>query len=289
MKKVNYVLGALMLMLFASCSGGSKDDPNAVTLTIEPQLGELANYISIADSEAIVKLIDDKEDGKDVKSIASSIAISVNEGVASNYDYRLDVVVLDENHIEITTLPDYVIDSKWDVDNSKYRYVLYRGDTRAQMKTTQDATEWSAEDQEEWDKIRTRGKYIVIKSDNSMTKYVPYNSDSSSNSASSENDGNQIDNDEVDIDEDDSSSIASSSSDADFDEFLTAYEDYINKYIALLQKAKNGDYSAMTEAATLMQDAQEYGEKLQNVSGSLTSAQIAKFQKLQQKLLKAAQ
>lgn len=71
--------------------------------------------------------------------------------------------------------------------------------------------------------------------------------------------------------------------------FLGAYEKYIDKYIALMKKAKDGDYSAMADAATLMSDAQDYGEKLQKMSGSLTPTQLAKFQKLQQKLLKAAQ
>lgn len=81
---------------------------------------------------------------------------------------------------------------------------------------------------------------------------------------------------------------STSTSDGDFNEFLASYEKYIDNYIALMKKAKDGDYSAMSDAASMMSDAQEYGEKLQKISGNLTPAQISKFQKLQQKLLSAA-
>ena len=295
MKKFNYALGIIMLGIMSSCGGGNKGDQNSVTLTVEPQLGELGNFISITDSEIVVKLVDDKEDGEDVKSIVSSLAINVNKSVASNYSFGFDAVVLDENHIEITSLPDFDIDSKIDFDaDEKCHNVLSPGPNRAQMKRTQDATEWDSEAQEIWNKICTQGKYIVIKPEWDSAKYVvPRNSSSSSNSGISSNYDEEIEvavvDDDNDNDNNDYNSSVSSTSDTDFDEFLTAYENYINKYIAIMQKAKNGDYSAMTEAATLMQDAQEYGEKLQKMSGNLTPAQIAKFQKLQQKLLSAAQ
>ena len=284
MKKFNYVAGLMMLLILASCGG--KEDPNSVTLTVEPQLGELGNFISIPDSEVMVKLVDDKEDGKDVRSIVSSMALNVNKGVASNYSFGFDVVVLDENHIEITSLPNYDIDSKWDHDNGDYDHILYAGNTRAQMKRSQDASEWDEETQQIWDKIRTKGKYIVIKPDWDSAKFVPYNASSSNSTSYSDNNDEGI---EIASIETEDVIDSPSTSDIDFDEFLTAYENYINKYIAIMQKAKNGDYSAMTEAATLMQDAQEYGEKLQKMSGSLTSAQIAKFQNLQKKLISAAQ
>lgn len=96
----------------------------------------------------------------------------------------------------------------------------------------------------------------------------------------------ESDNSTVSESEDDSSDIASS--DEDFDEFLKSYENYVDKYIALMKKAKNGDATAIAEAASLYSDAQEYAEKLQKISGNLTASQLAKFQKLQQKLISAA-
>ena len=278
-----------MLGILTSCGGGSEGDQNSVTLTVESQLGELGNYLSITDSEIVVKLVDDKEDGKEVKSLVSSLALRVNKSVASDYDFDLSAVVLDENHVEIATLPYFDIDSKLDFDfNKDCNHILSAGPIRAQMKKTTEATEWTPEDQETWDKIRTQGKYILFKPNWESAKYISGgNSDSSSYSGSSNSD-EEI-GEGADDDNNNSYSSAGSSTDSDFDEFLTAYENYVNKYISIMQKAKNGDYSAIAEATTLMQEAEEYGEKLQKMSGSLTSAQLAKFQKLQQKLLSAAQ
>ena len=62
---------------------------------------------------------------------------------------------------------------------------------------------------------------------------------------------------------DDNESISSSStSSADWDSMLDSYEQYVNKYIALLKKASNGDMTAMAEYAGLMQKAQELSDFL---------------------------
>lgn len=102
-------------------------------------------------------------------------------------------------------------------------------------------------------------------------------------SGSSSSDG-----DESSVSEsDDNISSASSSSD-DFDEFYASYEKFVNKYIAVMKKAKNGDASAMLEAASLLEDANEAADKIDNIKGDLTPAQLSKFTKLQQKLASAA-
>lgn len=78
-------------------------------------------------------------------------------------------------------------------------------------------------------------------------------------------------------------------SDVDFDEYLDSYEEYVDQYRSLMQKASEGDMSALAEYPAMMQKAQEMGEKMQNLSGDLTPAQLARFQKLQMKLLKDLQ
>lgn len=186
-------------------------------------------------------------------------------------------------------LQDYDIDSKWISDNGEFNHILTPGNTRAQMKSSQDVTDWDEEAQQTWDKIRTQGKYMVIKPDWDSAKFVPYNVSSSNSTSYSDNNDDEEDEIEIaSVEADEIDTPSTSTSDTDFDEFLTAYENYIDKYIAIMQKVKNGDYSAMSEATTLMKDAQEYGEKLQKMSGNLTPAQLAKFQKLQQKLISAA-
>lgn len=79
------------------------------------------------------------------------------------------------------------------------------------------------------------------------------------------------------------------SSDVDFDDYLDSYEEYMDQYISLLQRASDGDMTAMSEYPAIMQKAKEMGDKMEKLSGDLTPAQLARFQKLQMKFLKAAQ
>lgn len=109
-----------------------------------------------------------------------------------------------------------------------------------------------------------------------------------------EEDGNH-DSDETDRnislgdDDDDSESVNSSSGSENWDSVLDSYERYVDKYIALMKKAQSGDASAMSEYPSLMQEAQEYGDKLQNAKGSLSASQMARYQRITNKMLKAAQ
>lgn len=282
MKKLNYLLSITLLSFLVSCGGGeNQDDSNSVSLTIESQLGELGNYITISDSEVIVKLVDEKVNGEEGKSIVASVAVMVNKGVASDGLYGLEAIVLDEDHIEIASLPSFDMDSEWISGNEGYHNILTVGNTRAQLKYP---FKWDDEHKQQWEKILTQGKYLVLKPDQG-DKFAPYNTGSENYTSSSESyDYNSVTT-AGDDEDDDELSVAS---DTNFDEFLAAYEKYINKFISIQQKAKTGDYSAITEAASLLQDAQEYGEKIQNMSGNLTPSQLVKFQKLQQKFINAS-
>ena len=74
----------------------------------------------------------------------------------------------------------------------------------------------------------------------------------------------------------------------DWNSILNSYEKYINQYIALLKKTNAGDMSAMTEYLSMMEKATELAGKLENASDNLSTAQTARFLKLQTKLLNAA-
>lgn len=92
-----------------------------------------------------------------------------------------------------------------------------------------------------------------------------------------------------DSNDDSSSSETSSKGSTDFDEWLTAYEDYVDKYISLLKRAKAGDMEAMSEYASMMESAQELSSKIGAVSSDLTASQVARYQRINNKLMKAAQ
>lgn len=94
------------------------------------------------------------------------------------------------------------------------------------------------------------------------------------------------------IDTDDSYSMDNSNKSvkgSNWDELLDSYEKYVDKYIAFMKKANNGDMSAMSEYPKFLQSAQDLSEKLQKAQGDLTPAQWSKYMKIQQKMINAAQ
>ena len=72
------------------------------------------------------------------------------------------------------------------------------------------------------------------------------------------------------------------------DEYLKSYEEYVDQYIKLMKKAKDGDVSAMTEHAEYMEKATDLSEKMEKAESEMSSAQMAKFLKIQAKLTQAA-
>lgn len=279
MKKIQYALGIMMLGLLASCGGG--EDANKATLTIEPQLGELGDYITITDQEAIVTLADEEVEGEAVKTIASSIAFNVNKGVASDRAYGFKVVVLDENHNRIAPMAEYQIEAKYDYKNGDYRYILVPGANRAQMKRSAPKSEWdeTPEAQEAWNNIRTKGKYMVLTPYYDSAEYVSYGSDSQS-SSDSEEPVVEADDDDINAtaDDDNDSSVSSSSSstvnpevEAAMKDFETAYKEYA----AALKKMSSGDVTAIANVATYATKYQQAVTKLQSIK-NLSAADMAR-------------
>lgn len=74
----------------------------------------------------------------------------------------------------------------------------------------------------------------------------------------------------------------------DFDAFLKSYEEYVDQYIKLLKKSKNGDMSALTGYAEYLEKATDLSDKMEKAESEMTSAQMAKFLKIQAKLTQAA-
>lgn len=81
---------------------------------------------------------------------------------------------------------------------------------------------------------------------------------------------------------------AEAASSENWDDVLSSYEEYIDQYIKLMKKAKEGDVSAVSEYPAMMDRANELGEKLQNASTTLSTEQLSRFTELQAKLTNAA-
>lgn len=95
---------------------------------------------------------------------------------------------------------------------------------------------------------------------------------------------NSDDNDET---SDDDSSFDETSEDNNLDELLDKYEEYYDTYISLMKKAKNGDMSAVVEYGKYLKKSKELSKKIEQAKGDLTTSQLARFQKIQMKLMKA--
>ena len=99
---------------------------------------------------------------------------------------------------------------------------------------------------------------------------------SSDNSPSEEND-------------DEEESFTTSSDSEDWDAVLDSYEKYVDQYISLMKKAKNGDMDALTEYPALMEKAQDLSDKMANAKDNMSPSQWAKYNKISMKMAKAAQ
>ncbi len=276
MKTLKLLAFAALVMIFISC-GGKKDseNTNSANLKVKLELGDLENYISLNDEEVVLELKDENQDGKDYKAIVSSLSIKVNRSVASDFSYDISAEIFDSYNMNICSLPA-TIESGYDYNND-FRYYLNAGTIDVQIKELIDAADWDDSCQERWDMICTQGKSIVLKPRWSYAKYAEYKDDSSSSSDVA---------DDSDVEE---VAESSSSSSEDFDAVLDSYEKYVDKYISLLKKASKGDLTAVAEYPSLLQQAEEFGDKLESAKGDLTASQMARFNKIQAKMLKAAQ
>lgn len=144
------------LILSTSCNGSKAGDNDKVTLTVEAELGELSDYLSITDKEVTVTLSDEKkkkdDEEKEFKVVAASLAIAVQKAVASDDDFTFEVEVLDENHVKVSDLPKFRIESNSDYDNGDLNYFLNKGNIRAVMEDGVEVSKWDENDgQEVWD------------------------------------------------------------------------------------------------------------------------------------------
>lgn len=77
------------------------------------------------------------------------------------------------------------------------------------------------------------------------------------------------------------------SSSTDWNKILDSYEKYVNQYIVVYKKVAAGDMSAYAEMAGLMAKYQKLAEQLEGAKDEMTSAQIARYMKITQKLANA--
>ncbi len=271
-------LAFFMLLGMASCGGNS--DPNSVKLEVKPELGSLGNFLTIESNEATISKSEFEDDGEQYVKLSSTLQVKVNKAVASDYSFRFDVVILDKDMNEITDFGDYSIDDMSDYDFSDYHNYLPAGDHRAVMDESGSKKNWDGKASAMWEMIREKGKYIVLKPAYSSAKFVEYTGSTPGNSSSELDADTEIVPDDVEVE-------TVSADGEDWDSVLDEYETYCNKVVALAKKAKAGDMSAMTEYASLLESAESLQKKLENASSNLSAAQVARLNKIAQKMATA--
>lgn len=269
-------------ILLGACGS---EDSNEVNLKVEADLQNLGEYVIIEDEQVVVKLVEN--DDKHFE-ILSSLGINVKKSVASNYNFELEVEVLDKNHIKIADLPDYTIENILDLDFEDYHDILLKGSKRANMEST-------VENQELWDKIKKEGVYISIKPRWNSAKYVDYKEymsvredDSIESDIDDENDeGMDVDEETVVLDEgnDETSSSGNGNS---IDEMLSEYEKFADDYIAFLKKIDENDPTNLVKIAEWTNKQTSILSKLENVRGDMEMKHINRINNINIKIMNAA-
>lgn len=270
MKKILFSFATIVVALFSSCSSGSNSKMISPTST-EFTSGELARYVEVEDAPA--ELTFAEKDGMiATQYIRLKVTLKLVKDGFKNIDARdinftrlisvATINLVDENG---TKVQDLSVKSE---DLLKLKKLL-TGDEGDTAEIIFEGEFHNHDDAPNWFK--------------NAVQFTPYLSGDISVERSS-NAYNDDDDDSSYSDDDDSSS---SSGDEDWDAVLDSYEEYVNNYISLLKKAKDGDMDALSEYPTVMKDAQELSEKLQNAKGSMSSSQLSRYAKITTNMTKA--
>lgn len=269
-------------ILLGACGS---EDSNEVNLKVEADLQNLGEYVKIEDEQVVVKLVE--KDDKHFE-ILSSLGVNVKKSVASNYNFELEVEVLDKNHIKIADLPDYTIENILDLDFEDYHDILLKGSKRANMESTK-------KNQELWDKIKKEGVYISIKPRWNSAKYVDYKEimsvredDSIESDIDDENDeGMDVDEKTVVLDEGNDETSSSENGNS-IDEMLSEYEKFADDYIAFLKNIDENDPTNLVKIAEWTNKQTSILSKLENVRGDMEMKHINRINNINIKIMNAA-
>lgn len=270
MKMLKHFFGASVILacfcLFTvSCSGGGDG------LTAESKInGPLGTFFEVVDKN--YKIVEDEFSPKinvQIKRISEGGPKDVSW--ESRPGFKIEVFDSDDDLIASNET-----DVVFDEDQLKAIFALGVGETASL------SFKLDVKNLENAHKLKVSSVWNAEKEDNSsLSEDVELGDDSSdlddSSSSSTDDDSDLT-----------SSSSSSSSGSTDWDEVLNSYERYVDKYVALAKKAKNGDMDALNEYSEYMQEAIDLNEKLSNAKGELSVQQVARLNKIAIKMSKAA-
>ncbi len=274
------IVWALALFTITSCGGGAKDGKKELDVTNAQVEGDNNDVISIEDGKyTLVGSIK----GEMGQELYIKLKIRLEEPIRTSADKinfengSVSVEIIDKNDVALLNYPlpiqdgmsfkKFITEGK-EGDVKEFKFLFLMNNKEQYAKIMDEAVS-----------VRLMGMSIQG-NDNLVAK-----DETKVVSSDEEND----DNTEIGEEDNDNDLSETTSGDENFDEWLNEYEEYCNSYIALMKKASNGDMSAIAEYTKMLQKAQKMSKKMEDVKGNLTPAQLAKFQRIQAKLMKAAQ
>lgn len=273
MNKIKLFGIALMAVTFlASCGGGGGSKDEKVNVQIKPSKtkvkGKLSEFLEVVDGTYKISKGDGSFGGDyqilvKVKSIGTT-AEQFDEIHGSNKGNSggMTLAILDETGLPIGGLDKFKLHYG---EKDKVIYLLENQDEEDFLKFTVNISYGT--------EIYEDGLPNNINSFEVGSEVTDYEPSASNDNYSSSNE---------------SYSSKKTVSNEDWDKVLKSYESYIDQYIKLMKKAANGDASAMTEYASMMEKATDLSEKMNNAGDDLSASQMTKFMKLQTKLANAA-
>lgn len=292
-----FLLGGLLTFMgFISCSN---DGIEEIQVKVEDKVecpGDLKPYIKLSKGDYTLKKLKSYKSlgGDKLSHIQLTVSFESVKSVEITDNLELILSIVDENYNQVNSKSKFKIDLWSSEAKSTIVSGLKSGEGKFSISiSTEDAGVGDPVDADEWDEIKTKGKYIVISSSKaSLTEnqeLEDYYGKMFEENPPSESEGELGPMPHGDSESDYDVSEDTSDNNVDFDTWLDSYEEYVDKYIAFMKKAKNGDASAMSEYPRLLESANKFSSKISSAKGNLSPSQWSRYMKIQQKMLQAAQ
>ncbi|OUO98120.1 DUF6591 domain-containing protein [Barnesiella sp. An22] len=260
MKKTLFVFGlAAIVAMMASCSGSGKETKTITPTFTEFSSGEIAKYVEVVDQPAELTFMDDK--GIYLKVTLRLVQDGIKGVDARDINFEnfigcADIDLLNEEEGNMSTV------SMKSEDELKFKKFLTGnvGDTAVFV----------------FERPGYSQEYFK-----ETIKFMP--------AATADITVEAGDNTSVSDSDSSDTAVSSDSGSEDWDSLLDSYEEYVDMYISLLKKASAGDLSAVSEYTSYMSKAQEVSQKMADATSKLSPAQLSRFNKINQKMLQAAQ
>ena len=264
MSKIKYFLIAIMAIFLASCKGKpSPIKPGSTSLQ-----GDLATYYEVVDKEyTFIGYGDITIDFKKVKDgLPAPWHSSMKYGPYDDptyYQLKFIITFLDENG-------NILEEKELGSEASEKLANLQNGDS------TKVVLSWIGKS------ARRKAKTFTVRGTFERGEQSRFSSSSESTEPSTE-----MTDAISEISTEEATEDNSSSSSEDYDAVLDEYEEYTNKLLSMLKKVEAGDMSAYADYMGLVESRTSLDKKLANAKKEMTTAQAARFLRIQAKYLKA--